>query len=587
LEKWILKNPKNDFKKMSQSLGVSELICRVMVNRGIVDFDIAKRFINPNLNGLYDGRRMKDLEKGVSIIKDKIETGKKIRIIGDYDVDGVVSTFILYLALTRCGANVDYAIPHRIFDGYGINNSIIEKANEEGVDTIITCDNGISALEQIKYAKELGLSVIITDHHDVPFIEDADANRIHLTPEADAVIDIKQADCNYPFKLLCGAGVAFKFIQVLYQEMGVPKDEEETFYEFLAIATVCDVVDLTGENRILVKNGLSVIGESKNIGLNALLEQTGILGKDIGVYHLGFIIGPCINASGRLDCAIKGLKLLLCSDREEAERMAQELHSLNTERKNMTLLGVEEAVATIENSDLKNDKVLVVYRQHIHESIAGIIAGKVREKYNVPTFILTDSENGVKGSGRSIDEYNMFEELQKCKELLTRFGGHPMAAGFSLEPDNVDVLRKQLNDLTMLSEDDLIPKVYIDARIPISDINIKIADELLLLEPYGKGNAKPLFADKNISVCRATVLGAKRNVLKLRLLSNNKQYLDCIYFGNIQDFDEYIIVKYGEQELSRMYTGEINSIKLDLIFNIEVNEYNGNRNVQLVMQHFR
>jgi len=587
VEKWILKNPKNDFKKMSLSLEVSELICRVLVNRGIVDKEIALRFINPDLNGLYDGRRMKDLEKGVLIVINKIGTNKKIRIIGDYDVDGVISTFILYKALTRCGANVDYVIPHRIFDGYGINNSIIEKAKEDGVDTIITCDNGISALDQIKYAKALGISVIITDHHEVPFIDDIDLGRVPLTPEADAVIDVKQPDCQYPFKLLCGAGVAYKFIQVLYQEMGVPKEEEKAFYEFLAIATVCDVVDLTGENRILVKNGLSVIGKSKNIGLNALMEQTGILGKDIGIYHLGFIIGPCINASGRLDCAIKGLNLLLCSDRVEAAQMAQEIHCLNTERKNMTLLGVEEAVATIENSDLKNDKVLVVYRQNIHESIAGIIAGKVREKYNVPTFILTDSEDGVKGSGRSIEEYNMFEELQKCKELLTRFGGHPMAAGFSLEHDNVEVLRKQLNDLVTLTEDDLIPKVYIDARLPISEINMKIADELMLLEPYGKGNAKPLFADKNITVSRGTVLGAKRNVLKLRLLSNNKQFIDCIYFGNIQDFDAYIIEKFGEQELSKMYAGEINNVKLDLVFNIDINQYNGNRNVQLVIQYYR
>ncbi len=572
---------------MSQSLGVSELICRVLVNRGILENDIAQRFINPSLDALYDGRSMKDLEKGVSIIKNKIVTNKRIRIIGDYDVDGVISTFILYKALTRCGAKVDYVIPHRIFDGYGINNNIIEKANEEGIDTIITCDNGISALEQIKYAKELGITVIITDHHDVPFIEDADSNRIPLIPEADAIIDMKQADCQYPFKLLCGAGVAYKFIQVLYHEMDIPKKEEEAFYEFLAIATVCDVVDLSGENRIFVKNGLSVIGKSANIGLNALMEQTGILGKEIGVYHLGFIIGPCINASGRLDCAIKGLELLLCEDREEAVRMAQELHSLNTERKNMTLLGVEEAVATIENSDLKKDKVLVVYRPHIHESIAGIIAGKIREKYNVPTFILTDSEDVVKGSGRSIELYNMFEELQKCKQLLTRFGGHPMAAGFSLERDNVETLRKQLNELVMLTEDDLIPKVYIDAVTPIDTINLTLAEELMILEPYGKGNSKPLFADKNISVSRATVLGANRNVLKVRLLSNNKKYVDCIYFGNIQDFDEYIVEKFGEQELSKMYNGLTNNIKLDMIFHIDVNEYNGNRSVQLIMQYYR
>jgi len=587
LEKWILKNPKNDFKKMSLTLGVSELICRVLVNRNIIDYDIAKRFINPSLSGLYDGRQIKDLEKGVSIIKNKIKTDKKIRIIGDYDVDGVISTFILYKALTRCGANVDYVIPHRIFDGYGINNSIVEKANEDGIDTIITCDNGISAIEQIKYAKELGISVIVTDHHEVPFIEDENLNRIHITPEADAIIDVKQVDCKYPFKLLCGAGVVFKFIQVLYQEMGISSKEETAFHEFVAIATVCDVVDLKGENRILVKNGLAVIGESTNIGLNALMEQTGIIGKEIGVYHLGFIIGPCINASGRLDWAVKGLKLLLCTDRTEAVSLAQELCNLNAERKNMTILGVEETIETIENSDLKNDKVLVVYKPHLHESIAGIIAGKVRERYNVPTFILTDSENGVKGSGRSIEEYNMFEGLLECKELLTRFGGHPMAAGFSLEIENVDVLRKQLNNFSTLTEDDLITKVYIDARIPISDINIKTADELMILEPFGKGNAKPIFAEKGICVNRGNVLGSNRNVLKLRLLTNNKQYLDCIFFGNINDFDTYIVEKFGEKELDRMYAGQINNIKLDLVFNIDVNEYNGNRSVQLVLKYYR
>ncbi len=571
---------------MSQTLGVSELICRILVNRCVDDYDMAKCFIQPDIEGLFNARLMKDLEKGTLIIKDKIESGKKIRIIGDYDVDGVISTYILFKAISRCGGRVDYVIPHRIYDGYGINDTIIERAKEEDVDTIITCDNGISAIEQIKYAKELGITVIITDHHDVPFIEDSDNNKIQVTPEADAVIDMKQAECKYPFKLLCGAGVAFKFIQVLYQEMNIPKHEESAFYEFLAIATVCDVVDLTGENRILVKNGLKTISNSQNIGLNALMEQTGIIGKDIGVYHLGFIIGPCINASGRLDCAIKGLELLLCTNSDEAVVRAEELHCLNTERKNMTLAGVEEAVATIENSDLKNDKVLVVYRPNIHESIAGIIAGKVREKFNVPTFILTDSENCVKGSGRSIDAYNMFEELQKCKELLTRFGGHPLAAGFSLEPNNVDVLRKQLNNCSVLTEDDLIPKVYIDARIPIDTVSLSLAEELKILEPYGKGNSKPLFADKNIRVSRATVLGVNKNVLKLRLLSNNK-YIDSIYFGDIQEFDQYITEKFGEQELNKIYSGYANDVKLDMTFHIDINEYNGNRNVQLIMQNYR
>lgn len=587
MEKWILKNPKNDFYKMSEELGISQLICRVLVNRGIEDYTSARTFIKSGLEGLFDGGLMKDLDKGVAVIIDKIKSGKRIRIIGDYDVDGVVSTYILYKALEICGADADFVIPHRIFDGYGINDSIVEKAKEDGIDTIITCDNGISAIEQIRYAKGLGITVIITDHHEVPFIEDVEGNRNHVLPQADAIIDPKRADCPYPFKLLCGAGVAFKFIQALYSEMGIAKEKAADFFEFVAIATVCDVVDLTGENRIFVKTGLSAINQSKNIGLNALMRQTGILGKELGVYHLGFILGPCINASGRLDWAEKGLKLLLCTDIEEAGRLALELHELNKERKAMTLSGVEETVATIEASSLKEDKVLVVYKPHIHESIAGIIAGKIREKYNVPTFIITDSENGAKGSGRSIEEYNMFEGLLKCKELLDRFGGHPMAAGLSLERHKLELLRQRLNEDAELTEDDLIPKVYIDARIPISCINLAMAEELAVLEPYGKGNSKPVFAEKEISISKASVLGSERKILKLRLVSPQRQYMDCIYFGDISAFDSYITEKYGAEELERLYSGQTNKVRLDLIFYIDINQYNGSRSVQLVMQHYR
>ncbi len=587
MEKWILKNPKNDFEKMSEALKVSPLLCRIMVNRGISDYDTARRFISSDITDLYDARAMKDLEKGVNIISDKIKKGRRIRIIGDYDVDGVVSTFILYRALTRCGAEVDYAIPHRILDGYGINNSIIDKAKEDNVDTIITCDNGIAATEQIKYAKAAGITVVVTDHHEVPFIETENNERLHILPEADAVIDIKRADCGYPFKYLCGAGVAFKFVQVLYSELAVPGNECDDFYEFVAIATVCDVVDLVGENRTLVKKGLSVIGQTKNTGLKALMKQTGIFGKEIGVYHLGFIIGPCINASGRLDWAEKGLKMLLSDDDSEAESLALELHNLNTERKSMTLAGVEETVATIEGSSLKQDKILVVYKPDIHESIAGIIAGKIREKYNVPTFVITDAESGVKGSGRSIEEYNMFEGLLKCKELLNRFGGHPMAAGLSLDREKLELLRKQLNENATLTEEDLIPKVYIDARILLSHINLRVAEELSLLEPYGKGNSKPVFAEKAVTVTRAAVLGSGRKILKLRLLASPGKYIEAIYFGDICDFDNYISEKFGAQELTRLYTGQTNLIKLDIIFNIDINEYNGNRNVQLVMQYYR
>lgn len=587
MEKWILKNPKVDFNKMSKALGISELLCRILVNRGIVDLEDAQNFIRPEITRLHDGTRMKDLQKGVGILKEKILQGRKVRVIGDYDVDGVVSTYILYRALSICGAVVDYAIPHRILDGYGINHNIVETAEQDGIDTIITCDNGISAIDQIKYAKEIGLTVVITDHHDVPFVEDNAANRISVIPEADAVIDIKQSDCGYPFKLLCGAGVAFKFVQVLFKEMGIPTAAEEEFYEFVAIATVCDVVDLTGENRIFVKKGISHLNYTSNIGLRALIEQIGLSGKNISVYHIGFIIGPCINASGRLDWAMKGLELLLCSDRDEAERLAQELYELNNERKSITVKGLEETIETIEKNNMQRDKVLVVYKPDVHESIAGIIAGRVREKYNIPTIILTDAENGVKGSGRSIDQYNMFEELLKCKSLLTKFGGHPMAAGLSLEEGNIEILRQRLNSQTTLTEDDLVPKIYIDARMPVGEINIRIAEEICSLEPFGKGNSKPLFAEKQVSVCRGTILGNEKKILKLRLLSVDKKYIDCIYFGDIDALNAYISAKFGTEALQKMYKGQKSNTLLDIAFYIDINEYNGARSVQLILQNYR
>jgi single-stranded-DNA-specific exonuclease len=587
LEKWLLKNPKVDFKSMSESLGISELLCRILVNRQVTDFESATCFIKPDMSKLINPRLMKDLDKGVGIIKNKISEGKKIRIVGDYDVDGVISTYLLYKALSRCKAIVDFEIPHRISDGYGINKSIIEAAKNEGVDTIITCDNGISAIEQIEYAKELGLTVIITDHHDVPFIEDSFGNRSYKTPIADAVIDIKQADCDYLFKYLCGAAVAFKLIQVLYEEMSIPLAETNALIEFVAIATVCDVVDLIGENRIFVKAGLEMINNTQNIGLRALIQQTGIEGKEINVYYLGFIIGPCINVSGRLDCAKKGLKLLISDDPDETRDIAAELHKLNTERREMTIKGVKEITEMIENSNIKKDKVFIIYKPDIHESIAGIIAGKIKDKYYVPTIILTDGEHGVKGSGRSIEEYNMFEELLKCKDLLTKFGGHPMAAGLTLEVEKVDMLREQMNNFTSLTEEDLIPKVYIDAHIYPDNINMALAEDLTILEPYGKGNSKPLFAEKDISLSKITILGANKNVLKLKLLTKNQKYLDCIYFGDIQAFEALIISKFGQEELDKLHKGKENNVKLDIIFNIEINEYNGNRSVQLVLQYYR
>ena len=525
--------------------------------------------------------------KGVGLIKRKIAEGKKIRIVGDYDVDGVISTCLLYKALFRCKAKVDYDIPHRIQDGYGINKVMIKKAKDDGIDTLITCDNGISAIEPINYAKALGMTVIITDHHEVPFTEDTDGTRSYQKPNADAIIDIKQMDCFYPFKILCGAGVAFKLIQVLFEEMSLPKEEAFSFVEYVAIATVCDVVDLIGENRIFVKKGLEMLNKTRNTGLKALIKRTGIEGKTIDVYALGFIIGPCINASGRLDSAKKGLRLLLSDDLQDASDLALELHALNTERKDMTIKGVEEIVQMIESSTIKNDKVFIIYKPDIHESIAGIIAGKIRERYNVPTIVLTDAEQGVKGSGRSIEGYNMFEELTKCQELLMRFGGHAMAAGVSLDASNVEALRERLNRLTKLTEDDLIRKIRVDGLISLDRINLALAQNLTILEPYGKGNSKPLFAETDISVSRSSILGVNKNVLKLKLLTKSFKTLDCVYFGDINAFRDVIIDKFGSDELDKMHSGYKNNVKLDMIFTVEVNEYNGNRTVQLILKNYR
>lgn len=572
---------------MSEQLNISEILCRILVNRGIVALEDCKSFIKPELNRLHNPRLMKDLEKGVDIIKNNISESMKILVIGDYDVDGVISTYLLYTALRKCGADVNYEIPHRTKDGYGINTNIIDNAKSNGINTIITCDNGISAIEQIKYAKDLGLTVIITDHHQIPFIEDEKGTRIYVKPDADAIINPKQLECNYPFKELCGAGVAFKFIDVLFEKMGIAKEELEKLIEYVAIATVCDVVDMVDENRILVKNGLKLINQTDNIGLRALIKETGIEGKKITTYSFGFIIGPCINASGRLDSAKKGVRLLLSSNENEANELAEGLSALNKERKDMTVIGTADVEMIIEKTDMKNDKVFVIYKAGIHESIAGIIAGRIKDKYHKPTFVLTTAEIGVKGSGRSIDNYNMFEELIKCKDILIKFGGHPMAAGLSLEELNIDVLRTRLNKLTILSEEDLIPKVYIDMQLSLDCITLELANDIEELEPFGKANPKPLFAEKNVKVMKMIKLGKNKNVLKLVLISTNGNKLEGIYFNDVPEFEEFIKNKFGEVELYNVLNGRSSNIKLDIIFNIEINEYMGNKTVQLVIKHYR
>lgn len=585
-EKWLLRNRKVDLKAMSEKYKISQLLCKLMVNRDIIDENIINSYINPVYKYLHSPKTMKDVVIAVDIIKRKIQENKKIRIIGDYDVDGIISVFILYTALKKCGANVDYEIPDRIKDGYGINENIVKVAYDEGVDTIITCDNGISAIDQIQYAKDLGLTVIVTDHHDVPFIEE-DGVRTFLSSQADAIINPKQIECEYKFKSICGAGVAFKLMEALYEEIGMDKEECYKLIEFVAIATVCDVVDLIDENRIFVKNGLEMLNNSKNIGINALKKACGLEDKEITAYHLGFVIGPCLNASGRLDSAKKGLELLLMEDDEEAKNLAQEIVDLNDARKNMTKEGVDRAINIIDSTDINNDKILVVYIPDIHESLAGIVAGRVKEQYNKPTIILTKSEEGVKGSARSIEEYNMFEGLLACKELLDKFGGHPMAVGLSLQEDKVDELRKALNNKCELTDEDLTRKIMIDSSLPLEYLNLHLIEELNVLEPFGKGNSKPVFGVRDAKITKAMLLGKDKNVLKLKLLTNNNITIDAMIFNDLENFESKIIEKYGNEELDNLYNKSNNNIPMDFTFYPSINEWNGNKSIQIVVNGIR
>lgn len=585
-EKWLLRNRKVDLKAMSDKYKISQLLCKLMVNRDITDDNIINSYINPVYENLHPPKTMKDVVLAVNIIKRKIQENKKIRIIGDYDVDGIISVFILYTALKECGANVDYEIPDRIKDGYGINENIVKTAYDEDVDTIITCDNGISAIDQIQYAKDLGLTVIVTDHHDVPFVEE-NGVRTFVSSQADAIINPKQIECEYEFKSICGAGVAFKLMEVLYEELGMNKEECYKLIEFVAIATVCDVVDLIDENRIFVKNGLNMLNNTTNIGIKALKKASGLEDKEITAYHLGFVIGPCLNASGRLDSAKKGLELLLMENYEDAENLAQEIVDLNDARKDMTKEGVDRAINIIDSTEVTNDKILVVYIPDIHESLAGIVAGRVKEKYNKPTIILTKSEEGVKGSARSIEEYNMFEGLLACKELLDKFGGHPMAAGLSLQEDKVDELRKELNNKCKLTDEDLTRKIMIDASLPLEYLNINLIKELDVLEPFGKGNAKPVFGVRDVKVTKAMLLGKDKNILKLRILTNNNLTIDAMIFNGLENFENKVIEKYGNEGLDNLYNKSNNNISMDFTFYPSINEWNGNKSIQIIVNGIR
>lgn len=584
MEKWFIKNKNIDYSKIARNLNISELIAKILINRDIVKNKEIEMFLSPELDKLYPGKLMKDLEKGANIIKEKIQQDKKIRIVGDFDVDGVMCVYILYKSLKRLGASVDYIIPDRILDGYGINKNIVEEAKLDGIDTIITCDNGISAIEEIQLAKDLGMTIIITDHHDVPYVEE-NGGKKYLISNADATINPKRIDCDYPFKLLCGAGVAYKLIEHLYYLEAIPKYELYELLEFVAIATICDVVDLVGENRIIVKEGLKQLNNTSNIGLKALITESGIT-ENISVYQIGFIIGPTINASGRLESATDALKLLLMEDPAEAREIARNLRLLNEERKSMTELGIDRIMKQIESSIIKEDKILVVFDSQIHESIAGIVAGRIKDFYYKPTIVLTESKDGVKGSGRSIVDYNLYEELVKCKHLLGRFGGHPMAAGVSLDEKNIDLLRNELNKNTNLTEEQLIPKIYIDMALSIDYINYNLVDELNLLEPFGKGNPKPVFGDRHLRISRGFALGVNKNVIKLILKSKNST-IEGIIFEDVKNFEEKVILEYGKRELENIYKGIENSFFIDILYNPDINKFRGKTTLQVIIQSYR
>ncbi|MCD7883230.1 MAG: DHHA1 domain-containing protein [Lachnospiraceae bacterium] len=663
-EKWYVAAKKADFSAIAAKYGIDQVTARLIRNRGVIGMPAVQEYLHGTLSSLNDPKQMKGCQEAAELLVQKIQENKKIRIIGDYDIDGVSATYILYRALGTCGANVDYEIPDRMTDGYGLNRRLIEFAHNEQVDTILTCDNGIAAIDEIAYAKEMGMTVIVTDHHEPLFVSSAaisdtadtgaadsdtadtgEANtgtadigaansdtadtdtanggavnsgtadigvasfdtadtdaaqdpairvpvpeekRIYRLPPADVLVNPHQPGCLYPYKKLCGAAVAWKVVCVLYSLMGHTQKEADAFLEFAGFATVGDVMDLDGENRILVKEGLVRLRRTKNLGMNALIRANNLEPSALTSYHIGFVLGPCINASGRLETAKHSLRLLLSETREEAEQIAEELKKLNDERKALTEQALNEANTLIASDEsYQKDRVLVVYIPDCHESIAGIVAGKLRERYYKPTFVITDSGEQAKGSGRSIETYSMFEEMVKCQDLFLKFGGHPMAAGFSLEKSRVPEMRRRLNETCTLTEDDLTEKVSIDVAMPINYISGKVIGELSLLEPFGKGNEKPLFADTSLYVVSARVIGRNKNTIKMRVQNRQGYGMDALYFGDPEPFQNYLREKYGETEVQNLFWGRSNRVRMDFTYYPSINEYMGRTSLQIIIKNYR
>lgn len=589
MEKWLVAAKKADFQAWSRKFNIDQVLARIIRNRDVETQEDVERFLYGTMADCYSPWLLQGMQEAVELLQKEITCGSNLRVIGDYDVDGVCSTYILTEGLQKLGAKVDTAIPHRMKDGYGLNDQLIQEAKEAGVDCIITCDNGIAAALQVALAKELGMRIIITDHHEVPF-EEAEGRRKEILPPADAIVDPKQESCGYPFKSICGGVVAYKVIQALCEQMQYEKKTEllNCLLPFAAMATVCDVMELKDENRIIVKSGLKLMETTTNHGLKALLEVNGLEPAKVTSFHLGFVIGPCLNATGRLDTALRALELLQAKDRATAVTIATELKELNDSRKNLTLQGVEEAEKQIVQQELYKDSVMLVYLPEVHESLAGIIAGRIREKYHRPVFVLTDGEEGIKGSGRSIDAYHMYDSMVAVKQYFTKFGGHKLAAGLSMKKEDLEPLRKALNENAGLTEDDFIPRVHIDVPMPMEYASFALAKEMDLLEPFGVGNAKPLFAQKDVTFVGGKRIGANGNFARFSVEILTQGYphrIDLMYFGDVDSFCDFLNEKYGEGSAEKLFAGEA-AYKVSVTYQIGVNSFRGKESLQYIMQNY-
>lgn len=569
MAKWLIYNKKADFNKMAGTYGIDPVLARILVNRGIKEPEEIQAYLHPERAHLHDGKQMQDMDRAVGLVQDAIQQGTRICIAGDYDIDGIEAVYLLHQGLLRLGARVDYAIPHRVTEGYGISVGMMERFAADGVGLVLTCDNGISAVEAVERAKALGMTVVITDHHEVPY-EACDGKKTFRLPPADAVVNPKRPDCPYPFKKLCGAAVAWKLVEQLYASFGIPKEESMAFLEHVAFATIGDVMELVGENRTIVSLGLQQLRHTKNIGMQTLMARCSLTPEEVGTYDVGFRLGPCFNASGRLDKATRGLELLEAETIEEAARLAGELQSLNEERKAMTEAGVKAGISYVDTHRLLSDTVLVVYLPNVHESVAGIVAGRLREKYARPVFVLVDGakEGQVKGSGRSMEGYSMYEELCKCRELLVQFGGHPMAAGLSMAKDNLAAFCRRINEVAEVTPKELLPVIHIDAAMPFGYITKELIRQLLVLEPFGNGNPRPVFAQKDVRVKKCSAIGTTGVYRRLLLQDAGGTVMEGVYFGDGRMLDA-ILARRG---------------CLTMTYEPQLHTYRGREDVQIVVK---